>query len=97
MAPIRNAKVIYKEIPQGYPEPGKTTVYDASGTIDLDTVQLPPNSVLIKVLVLSIDPYIRGRMRDPKIPSYAVSWVFMVWYKWKVRNADDMCYSPRTR
>ncbi|KAI4519210.1 NAD(P)-binding protein [Schizophyllum commune Loenen D] len=74
MAPIRNAKVIYKEIPQGYPEPGKTTVYDASGTIDLDTVQLPANAVLIKVLVLSIDPYIRGRMRDPKIPSYAVSW-----------------------
>ncbi|KAH9922751.1 uncharacterized protein B0H18DRAFT_1183469 [Fomitopsis serialis] len=59
MAPVRNACIIFNEIPLGYPEPGKTVVYDSSQTIDPDTVR-----------VLSIDPYMRGRMRDPSITSY---------------------------
>lgn len=75
MAPVRNAQVIYTGIPEGFPEPGKTTVYDDSATIDLDNVELPPNSALIKVLVLSIDPYMRGRMRDPSISSYADAYI----------------------
>ena len=56
----------------GYPEPGKTTVYDESESIDVDTVSLN-GGLLVKTLVLSIDPYLRGRMRDPKIQSYVVS------------------------
>jgi NADPH-dependent curcumin reductase CurA len=44
-----------------YPEPGKTTVTDTSETIDLDA---PLNGgFLLKTLVLSIDPYLRTRMR----------------------------------
>ncbi|KAL0576962.1 hypothetical protein V5O48_005033 [Marasmius crinis-equi] len=69
MAPVRNARVIFNEIPTGYPEPGKTTVYDDSKTIDIDTVSLNGN-VLVKALVLSIDPYMRSKLRDPKEPSY---------------------------
>ena len=56
----------------GYPEPGKTTVYDESETIDLDSVALN-GGFLVKTLVLSVDPYLRGKMRDPKIQSYSVS------------------------
>ena len=56
----------------GYPEPGKTTVYDESQMIDLDNVPLN-GGFLIKTLVLSIDPYLRGKMRDAKIASYSVS------------------------
>jgi NADPH-dependent curcumin reductase CurA len=55
----------------GFPVPGKTTVTDASGTIDVDTVALD-GGFLVKTLVLSIDPYMRHRMREPHVPSYAV-------------------------
>ena len=61
----------------GFPEPGKTVVYDASAEIDLDTIPLN-GGFLVKVLVLSIDPYMRGRMRDASIKSYAVSFSITV-------------------
>ncbi|KAF8192153.1 hypothetical protein BJ912DRAFT_925062 [Pholiota molesta] len=60
MAPITNGR---------YPEPGKHTVYDTTQTIDPDTVPLD-GGVLFKLLELSIDPYLRGQMRDPDVPSY---------------------------
>ncbi|CCM07036.1 uncharacterized protein FIBRA_09355 [Fibroporia radiculosa] len=69
MAPLTNARVIFNEIPKSLPEPGKTTVYDASENIDLDKTLLE-GGFLVKTLVLSIDPYMRGRMRDPNIESY---------------------------
>lgn len=53
----------------GYPEPGKTTVYDNSQRIDVYNVPLD-KGFLVKILVMSIDPYMRGRMRDPSIKSY---------------------------
>ncbi|KAH9832054.1 uncharacterized protein C8Q71DRAFT_279574 [Rhodofomes roseus] len=69
MAPVRNSRVIFNEIPSGYPEPGKTVVYDVSPKIDPYAVPLN-GGFLVKILVLSIDPYMRGRMRDPSIESY---------------------------
>ena len=96
MAPVKNGRLLFKEIPTGeflciregtaqtlshihivngstgYPEPGKTTVYDDSQTIDLENAPLN-GGFLAKTLVLSIDPYLRGKMRDPSIPSYSVS------------------------
>ena len=56
----------------GYPEPGKTTVYDTTEIIDLQTVVLN-GGFLIKTLELSIDPYIRGRMQASEVKSYSVS------------------------
>ena len=52
-----------------YPIPGKTTVYDESETLDVDNVPLN-GGYLLKVLCLSIDPYMRGRMKDSN--SYVV-------------------------
>lgn len=74
MAPVRNARVLFNSIPapNTYPEPGKTARYDDSQTIDLDNVPLN-GGFLVKTLVLSIDPYMRGKMRDPSIKSYSVS------------------------
>lgn len=46
----------------GFPVPGQTTVYDNTQTIDPDTVPLD-GGILIKTLVFSIDPSIRGKMR----------------------------------
>jgi hypothetical protein len=56
----------------GYPVPGKTTTTVDTETIDLDNAPLN-GGFLLKTLVLSIDPYLRGKMRDPKIKSYSVS------------------------
>lgn len=58
--------------PTDYPIPGRTVVYDAGQTIDLENVPLG-GGILLKTLVLSIDPYLRGRMRDSSIKSYSVS------------------------
>ncbi|KAH7913966.1 alcohol dehydrogenase [Hygrophoropsis aurantiaca] len=69
MSPVKNGRYIFNEIPTDYPIPGKTTLYDGSPTIDLDNVPLN-GGFLLKTLVLSIDPYMRGRMRDASIPSY---------------------------
>jgi NADPH-dependent curcumin reductase CurA len=46
-------------------------VTDTSETIDLDTVPLN-GGFLVKTLVLSIDPYLRGKMRSPEVKSYSV-------------------------
>ncbi|KAJ3772093.1 alcohol dehydrogenase [Lentinula raphanica] len=74
MAPITNGRTIYKEIPTGFPEPGKTTVYDTSLTIDLENVPLN-GGVLIKTLVLSADPYMRVQMRPVDIEGYMPAFI----------------------
>jgi NADPH-dependent curcumin reductase CurA len=66
MAPTKNGRMILNERPEGYPVPGKTTVYEEK-EIDLDTVPLE-GGILIKTLVLSLDPYLRGRMNVCLIP-----------------------------
>lgn len=70
MAPIRNAAVIFAEIPTGYPEPGKHLKYVTDRTIDLDTVDTQ-NGIVTRNLVISIDPYMRGRMRSSDKKSYS--------------------------
>ncbi|KAI0088197.1 hypothetical protein BDY19DRAFT_949522 [Irpex rosettiformis] len=65
MALVKNGKLLFNERPQDYPIPGKTTVYDESETIDLDNVPLN-GGYLLKVLCVSLDPYMRGRMKDSK-------------------------------
>lgn len=46
----------------GYPIPGTTTIYDTSERLDLDTVPLN-GGVLAKLVVLSIDPYLRNTIK----------------------------------
>ncbi|KAF8321735.1 alcohol dehydrogenase [Clavulina sp. PMI_390] len=71
MAPIPNPQVLYDKIPTQYPLPGEHLIYQPdSETIDLENVPLD-GGVLVKTLYASIDPYMRGRMRDPKVPSYS--------------------------
>ncbi|KAL0076073.1 hypothetical protein F4703DRAFT_1779831 [Phycomyces blakesleeanus] len=64
-----NTQVIYTKPPTGFPVVGET-VKTSKSTIDLDA-PLQKGDILLKNLVLSIDPYIRGCMRDPAIASYA--------------------------
>ncbi|KAJ7249109.1 alcohol dehydrogenase [Mycena haematopus] len=72
MAPVTNARVLFAKVPESFPVPGETTVYDTTQTIDLDSVPLN-GGFLVKTLVLSVDPYLRGKMRSPETKSYNVS------------------------
>ncbi|KAF8349632.1 hypothetical protein F5887DRAFT_947249 [Amanita rubescens] len=69
MVLVKNSRVLFNSIPTGYPVPGETVVYDRSQEIDPEKVELR-GGFLLKTLVLSIDPYLRGQMRDRDIPSY---------------------------
>ncbi|QRV84710.1 Zinc-binding dehydrogenase [Ceratobasidium sp. AG-Ba] len=69
MSPTKNGRLIFKSVPKGYPVPGETTVYDTE-EIDLDTLALN-GGVLVKALYLSVDPYLRGRMREATAKSYS--------------------------
>ncbi|KAF8641658.1 hypothetical protein AX14_009854, partial [Amanita brunnescens Koide BX004] len=66
---VTNGRVLFNSIPTGYPVPGETVVYSESQEIDLERVELR-GGFLLKTLVLSIDPFLRGQMRDENIPSY---------------------------
>jgi len=67
MAPITNKRIILKEFPTGFPVPGQTTTLDSSQTIDLHNVPLN-GGILVKTLVLSLQPYLMARMR-PFMPN----------------------------
>ncbi|KAF9547766.1 alcohol dehydrogenase [Agrocybe pediades] len=69
MPEVTNGRVLFKSIPEGYPVPGENIVYDTSEKIDLDNVPLN-GGILLKTLEVSVDPYMRGRMRDASIESY---------------------------
>jgi len=60
--------VIFKKIPKEAPKPGEDLVVESR---PLKVGELEKDSFLIKILYLSPDPYLRGRMRDPSIKSYA--------------------------
>lgn len=66
MPSITNGRLIYTAHPTGYPESGVHTQY-VEEKIDLDNVPIS-GGVLIRTLAIGSDPFIRMRMRDPKIP-----------------------------
>ncbi|KAJ3003947.1 UNVERIFIED_CONTAM: hypothetical protein HDU68_005417 [Siphonaria sp. JEL0065] len=67
-----NTRVLFKSIPVGAAT--KDTfdiVHDDS--FDVNNQELVPDSVLIKTTWLSLDPYMRGRMRKPELESYSAA------------------------
>ncbi|PGH12063.1 hypothetical protein AJ80_06882 [Polytolypa hystricis UAMH7299] len=67
-----NKALVYKKIPTGYPVPGEHLVIES---VPFDqSAPAPEDGVTLQVLYSSFDPYQRGRMRDPKIQSYATAW-----------------------
>ncbi|CAE6373690.1 unnamed protein product [Rhizoctonia solani] len=69
MSPIANRSAIYNSVPDGYPILNETIILGID-TIDLESTPLN-GGVLVKSLWLSIDPYLRERIRDPSVKSYA--------------------------
>ncbi|CAE6461178.1 unnamed protein product [Rhizoctonia solani] len=68
MSITQNPAAIFNSVPKGYPVLNETII-TGSSTIDLDNVPLS-GGILIKSIYLSIDPYLRGRMREVSSQSY---------------------------
>lgn len=70
---VRNKQVILKNYVTGMPKESDMAVT----THNIITLKLPEssNSVIVKNLYLSCDPYMRGRMRKPDSPSFVGSFV----------------------
>lgn len=62
-------QVVFSEIPEGLPVPGKHLSV-RKYPVNLEGIDLSDSQVLIKNLYISLDPYLRGRMRDPEVSSY---------------------------
>ncbi|BGP52798.1 hypothetical protein JCM8202_003878 [Rhodotorula sphaerocarpa] len=65
---VQNETLIFNEIPSGKPVPGQTTKKVVE-EFDLDQ-SLPAGAILVKTVALSLDPYMRGRMRPQETESY---------------------------
>ncbi|WP_101295504.1 NADP-dependent oxidoreductase [Halegenticoccus soli] len=61
-----NRRFLLSKRPEGKPEP------DAFELVETDVPEPGPGEVLVRTLYLSVDPYMRGRMRDRE--SYAEPW-----------------------
>ncbi|CAE6418902.1 unnamed protein product [Rhizoctonia solani] len=68
MSPTKNSAAIFNSVPQGYPVLGETIITGHS-TIDIENVPLA-GGILAKTVYLAIDPYLRGRMREPSSGGY---------------------------
>ncbi|KAI1209525.1 NAD(P)-binding protein [Annulohypoxylon truncatum] len=64
---VANKTLIFKKVPTGLPKPGEDLVVEER-PIDLDAV--PTGGIVVEVLSLSLDPYLRSRMREASVPSY---------------------------
>jgi len=60
--------VIFKEVPTEFPVPGQHLA-TVDTHKDINT-EIGPGEVLVKVLFISLDPYMRGRMRPAEVKSY---------------------------
>lgn len=64
-----NKTLVFKKIPEGFPVPGEHLIVETAA-YDAD-VETPADGVVLQSLYTSYDPYMRGRMRDVNIKSYA--------------------------
>lgn len=66
---VANTQIIFAKVPTTFPEAGEHMVINKS-EIDLEA-EIPQGAILVKTLCLSVDPYMRGRMRDASVQSYS--------------------------
>ncbi|KAK0201386.1 hypothetical protein DFS33DRAFT_1375047 [Desarmillaria ectypa] len=66
MPQILNPRVIFSSVPKGHPD-AETFTYLEDECVDIETVNLE-GGILVEVLALSLDPYMRNRMRPIQEP-----------------------------
>jgi NADPH-dependent curcumin reductase CurA len=64
----QNKTLVYKKIPTGLPVAGEHLVIE-DRPVEID--QAPQGGVVLELLYASFDPYLRGKMRDTTVKSYA--------------------------
>ncbi|KAH9885350.1 NAD(P)-binding protein [Xylariomycetidae sp. FL2044] len=64
---VANKTLIFKKIPTGLPVPGEHLLVEER---QFDLESTPSGGLIVEVMSASLDPYLRGKMRDPEIPSY---------------------------
>jgi NADPH-dependent curcumin reductase CurA len=67
MANDKNLALIFKRLPQGFPKAGQDLTVEDLGA---DAAQLPSDGIVARVIYSSLDPYLRGLLRDPSVKSY---------------------------
>ncbi|ORZ24586.1 hypothetical protein BCR42DRAFT_403224 [Absidia repens] len=70
---VTNTQVIFSKVPSTFPVSGEHITINKS-QFDLEA-PLAEGEFIVKTLVLSVDPYMRGRMRDASIKSYAPAFI----------------------
>ncbi|KAK9496089.1 hypothetical protein V1508DRAFT_429492 [Lipomyces doorenjongii] len=65
MSLLENKTVVYKKVPVGLPTEENLEIVTSKVSSSA-----PDGGLLIQVLYVSLDPFLRGRMRDPSIRSY---------------------------
>src|SRR5438309_8344480 len=65
-APTRGREIRLAQRPNGWPTPENFEIVEA------EVPRPAPGQLLVRNLVMSVDPYMRGRMND--VPSYAPPW-----------------------
>jgi NADPH-dependent curcumin reductase CurA len=66
---VSNNGVIYTKVPEGLPVINEHFKF-VEREIDLSSIVLEKNEILVKNLYMSLDPYMRGRMRPSNVKSY---------------------------
>lgn len=66
---VSNKTFVFAKIPEEFPVPGEHIVIE-NKTFD-PAAEAPADGITTENLYTSLDPYMRGRMRDAKIKSYA--------------------------
>lgn len=61
-----NPALVYKKVPSGSPVAGQDIAVEDTPK----PTEAPDNGLLIEVLSSSLDPYLRGLLRDPSVKSY---------------------------
>lgn len=69
MTQAENKRVIFSALPSGIPVPGEHLKVEKS-TINISGENLGDGDLLLKNLYFSLDPYLRGRMREATVKSY---------------------------
>ncbi|KAK4052917.1 hypothetical protein OIO90_004193 [Microbotryomycetes sp. JL221] len=64
---VKNEQTIFNAVPDGEPKVGQTL---KKVTTEFDLESVPQDGLTAKTVVLSLDPYMRGRMRSPEGKSY---------------------------
>ncbi|CAG8691603.1 14817_t:CDS:2 [Dentiscutata erythropus] len=65
-----NNGIIFKAVPDSYPVPGEHMEF-VTREIDIENFPLADGEILVKNQYLSLDPYMRGKMRHPSAKSYS--------------------------